>query len=210
MGLAARAAGQLLADGRAGWIDLCRGGLAPGGVWGRLGALVWSAVVMALILPAVLAAAFYWRGLEYADRTEQALRSQAAAYHDAFPNRPVPQAAKSRLRSERARLAGLSGLSEEIPSQASGLETLRKAVAGIPPAVRVRVLEIRVGPETFFLEGQARTHGDAQTVGRGLSGTGFTMEPPYTESLPTGGVAFTLAGRPPVAGTAPQAEGSAP
>lgn len=210
LGLAARAAGRLLADGQAGWINLCRGALAPGGAWGRLGGLLRSAVVLALVLPAVLAAVFYARGLQYADRTDQALRGQGEAYREAFPNRPAPVAVKSRLRSEAARLAGLSGISAKVPSPAGALEILRKMAAGIPPGMRVRILEIRIGPESIFIEGQARTHSDAETISRGLSGAGLAVEPPHTESLATGGVAFTLAGKPVAAGIAPPREDTAP
>jgi hypothetical protein len=82
--------------------------------------------------------------------------------------------------------------------------------AGIPPGMRVRILEIRIGPESIFIEGQARTHSDAETISRGLSGAGFAVEPPHTESLATGGVAFTLAGKPVAAGIAPPQEDTAP
>jgi len=203
LGLAARAAGSLLAEGEAGWIDLCQGALSPHGAWGRLSGLVRSAAVFAMILPAVLAAVFYWRGLEYADRKAEAMRGQAAAYHEALPNRPVPQAVKSRLRSERARLAGLSGMSAAIPPQASALESLRTVMASIPASMRIRVSDIRIGPDGILLDGQVRAHTDAEIIGRSLAAAGFAVEPPFTESLATGGVGFTLSGRPVTAGVVP-------
>jgi len=210
-GLATRAAARLLADGEAGWVNLCQGALAPAGAWGRQGGLVRSAVALGLVLLAALAAAFAWRAVHYADRADHARREQAAAYRDAFPNRPVPVAVKSRLKSELARLAGLSGASASLPLPASALDSLRQVVAGLPPGVRLRILELRVDPSSLYIDGQVRGHTDAESINRGLIGAGFLVDPPRTESLPTGGVAFTLAGKPVAApAVAPPAEGAAP
>ena len=210
-GLATRAAARLLADGEAGWVNLCQGALAPAGAWGRQGGLVRSAVALGLVLLAALAAAFAWRAVHYADRADHARREQAAAYRDAFPNRPVPVAVKSRLKSELARLAGLSGASASLPVPASALDSLRQVVNGLPPGVRVRILELRVDPSSIYIDGQVRGHTDAESINRGLIGAGFLVDPPRTESLPTGGVAFTLAGKPVAApAVAPPAEGAAP
>ena len=94
---------------------------------------------------------------------------------------------------------------------ASALDSLRQVVAGLPPGVRLRILELRVDPSSIYIDGQVRGHTDAESINRGLIGAGFLVDPPRTESLPTGGVAFTLAGKPvAAAAVAPPAEGATP
>ena len=48
----------------------------------------------------------------------------------------------------------------------------------------------------MHFEGQARTHTDAEDVHHSLTTAGFVIDPPRTERLASGAVAFTLVGKP--------------
>jgi len=100
----------------------------------------------------------------------------------------------------------MSGSTGQVPPRVNSLETLRQIMAGLPPAIHLRVLDIQLSPTEVFLQGQARTHSDAEAVNRALAASGLTMESPATESLAGGGVSYTLVGKP----AAPKKAGPAP
>ncbi len=191
---ATRAAGAALAGRSAGWIDLRRDALAPKNPWGRLGGLARAAVVLAVLLPAVLAAAFTYRASRYEAAARAAEGRQVAAYRRAIPNTPAPANVKSRLESELKRRAGLRGAGSAVPDRPCALDSLRQVVAHLPPAVRLRITELRISESGIVIDGQTRTHSDAEKIQQTLADGGFVMEPPRTESLAAGGVSFTLAG----------------
>ena len=73
---------------------------------------------------------------------------------------------------------------------------LRDVMTYLPTDVRFRIFEVRLGESDFLLDGEARSHGDAQGVGDALRRRpGFSVEPPRTEQRPGGAVAFTITGR---------------
>lgn len=194
---AARAAARALTDETPAWADFRRGELAPPGLWRRSASLVGSAVVLGLLLLTVLPGLLYWRSMRYADLTWQCRQKEALEYRRLFPNRPLPPAGavKSRLASDLARLAGVSGAGFQIPERANALETLRRVVANLPAPVRLQVTELRIGPDDVVIEGQTRDHADAQIIARSLSRGALVLDPPRTERLARGGVAFTLMGK---------------
>jgi len=53
-----------------------------------------------------------------------------------------------------------------------------------------------VDPSSILIEGQARSHGDAEIIARSLSRAGLPTDPPRTERLAGRGVSFTLTGSP--------------
>ena len=195
MVLAARAAGRLLAGRPAGWIDLRRDGLAPSDPWGRVAGLARSAAVLGLVSLIAAAATFFYRGMQYDAAAGQFERQQVTEFQRVFANRPEPPNVKSRLRSELALLSGVSGSGFDLPPQPSALQTLRRIVANLPPAIRLRVTQMQVGPTGILLDGQARAHSDAELIARTLKQGGLAIDPPTTERLVRGGVSFTLVGR---------------
>jgi hypothetical protein len=65
----------------------------------------------------------------------------------------------------------------------------------LPADVRFRVYEVRMDDGSFTLEGEARSHGDAELLAASLGKRpGFVVEPPRTEQHLGRGVAFTLNG----------------
>jgi hypothetical protein len=123
---------------------------------------------------------------------------QGKVFRTLYPNTPVPLSVPARLRSQAARLAGVSGAGHQLPTPTGVLDDLRAILAHLPASLRLRILEIRVDPGGIFLDGQVQTHPDAQTLARALARGGFAVEAPRTENLPgkDEGVSFTLTAKP--------------
>ncbi len=192
---AAQAAQALLAGRPAGWVDFRTGDLSAANPWGHMAGLLRSAVVLGLSLLVVLTGMFFWRASRYASAAEQFEQGQVGQFRRLYPNRQVPISVSSRLVSELARLTAISGAAGELPQRPSALDSLRSIAAGLPD-LRFRIVQLRIGPDHVLIEGQCRTHSDAEAVARALGRAGLSMDPPRTESLVGGGVAFTLAGTP--------------
>jgi hypothetical protein len=71
--------------------------------------------------------------------------------------------------------------------------------------MRLRIVELRVSPAEIYIEGQVRSHGDAEALRAGLAAAGIALDLPQTERLAAGGVSFTLVGLPATEGPAPAA-----
>jgi hypothetical protein len=58
---------------------------------------------------------------------------------------------------------------------------------------------MRISQSDVYVEGETRTHADAEAVNRALIAAGMAMQEPQTEVLSSagGGVSFILAGSPP-------------
>lgn len=208
--LAARAAPALLSGAGAGWVNLRRDRLGAADRWDRLRRPVRTVAVLAIALLATVIGGAWWRAERYDAEADRLIREQRAVFAHLYPNREVPAGVRRWLASEATRLAALSGAGEATPRPSGALETLRKVASGLPQDLRFRVVMVRVEPTEVFLEGQARSHADAETVARGIAGQGITMEAPRTESLAKGGVAFTLVGQPAAPKTVPGPGGTGP
>lgn len=181
----------------AGWVEFRREGLALPNPWSRYRRLFTSATVLASVLVAALIGGLHWRRLRYEAIAETQRHRQTVLYSRLYPSGRVPPNVKARLRSEATRLSGLSGAdAHEAPPTPNALQSLAGICSGLPPAIRLRITELRVGPSEVFVEGQARTHTHAQIVARGLGSQGFIVEPPRTEHLASGGVSFVIMGEP--------------
>ncbi|MCY2927610.1 MAG: hypothetical protein NT031_19655 [Planctomycetota bacterium] len=189
---AARAAGDLIAGWPTGWVDLRRDKLEPPGAWKALTRLVSSAAILSLLLLAAVAACFHWRVKAYDALAARADQSQRDEYARLYPGRRVPVNAKIALASELKRLTGLQGADADSPRQSDALEALRTISAALPTTIRYRIVELRINPDDFLIEGQALDHTGAEVVAQGLVRAGYAVEPPRTEHLARGGVGFTL------------------
>ncbi len=208
---AAQATPAALNGEGAGWVNLCRDGLATANRLRRLRRPIGAAVALALVLLAVVSAGAWWRGRLYRAESDRLVEAQQAIFSRLYPNTSVPIGVRRWLASEASRLAGLSGAGETLPKTPAALDALRHVAQGLPTDLRFRLVDLRIEPAEIFLEGQARSHADAEAVARGIAKAGpFTMEPPRTESLVKGGVAFTLAGKQAATPAAPKPKGGQP
>jgi hypothetical protein len=205
--LAARAACRLLGGEPTAWVDLRRDGLAPPNPWARVWGLARSAIALAMLAMVAVTGMFYCRGMRYEDAAQQLEADQVAEFQRVYPNQRKPPNVKVRLRSDLALLSGVSGSGFDMPDQPAALDTLLRITTNLPPNIRLRITEMRIDPTGIVLEGQARAHSDAELIARTLKQGGLEMDPPRTEQLVAGGVAFTMTGRLAPQGGPAKAEG---
>jgi type II secretion system protein L len=195
--LAARAAVHLLEGEDAGWIDLRRDSLGHENPWGRLALPLKVAVIVAIVTLVAVSAAAHLRAYRYDAVVDQALSEEAALHQRVFPNTRTPIDVERRLASETRRLEGLRGSSGAMPEPFSALDSFNQIVGSLPESLRIRVVDLRVDPSGILVEGQARSHADAEKFAQAIRATGrFVCDPPRSEQLVKGGVAFTLNGKP--------------
>jgi hypothetical protein len=196
----AAASQQAQADGKPGWIDLRCGPLAAAGRSAEhrrpLAALA-ATLAAALVL---VTAATAWRGWQYELSRQHSERQQVQEFRKAMPGQPPPRSIISRLSSEQRRLAALSGGGADDSNAArpvSALVRLRDLLSNLPTGMPCTIIDLSIAGELIRVEGQARTHGDADAMAAGLRGSGvFDVEPPKTQALKDGGVSFVFTARP--------------
>jgi type II secretory pathway component PulL len=190
---AAQTAMQILSGHESPWIELRRDALAPSDSLRAVrGPLRLAAVALAVLLLAVSISA-----LVRANRYDQlAARDQerlAAVFSEAMPGQSVPASVRARLESELQKLSGAKGTSADPLSQRPSLAVLYDFLASIPQGLRMRLLEIRIARGRIQLDGELRSHGDADALSVALRGRGFQVQPPHTQQLSGQGVAVRMA-----------------
>jgi hypothetical protein len=71
------------------------------------------------------------------------------------------------------------------------VESLRR----LPADLRFQIMELRFDADKLYLEGRARSHGDADAIAAALrKQRGFQVEPPKSEQVSGGAVAFSISG----------------
>jgi|GEM_PF-4083726 len=119
--------------------------------------------------------------------------AQQAAFRDALPGQAVPLAVRARLLSERNRLRVQAGIQEPGKVAASSWLQLDSILSSLPQDIRFRVYEIRVDETRALIEGEARTHSDADRIAASLRRGGLEVEPPRVSRLDDRkGVRFSL------------------
>ena len=156
------------------------------------GALV-SLLATAALLPAAImtSSLIALAGDSAAER--RSMERQAAVFRGIAPGQPVPPSPAARLRAMARESRGKSPTGPE-PTP-SALTMVYSALSRLPDQ-RLRILELRATPGTIAIEGQARSHGDAEAVASALqtrgSGPGLAVAPPKSSSTANGTVSFSL------------------
>lgn len=179
----------------AGWVEWRKGPLAVANPWRRLRGLLSSAAVLWILLPVVLASGLLWRAQSYARQADAIAEQQRTVFSRLYPNQPAPVDISGRLESELRLREGVTAGNESLPQEPEALETLRQVVASLPPSVRLRITKVRLGPRDILLEGETRSHSDAEFIATRLRQKGLAVESPRTENLVGGGVQFVLVGQ---------------
>lgn len=190
------------------WINLRRDALGIGDRW-RPWRRPWGRMLAALMVLALsVVVSCLWRGYHYAKAADADEARQQAQYRQAYPNRPLPPDLRLHLEREHQRLRGLSGSAAVMAEQQSALLMAYDTLRRLPLETRFRLIELRFGPQDFVLEGQGRSHGDADLIATALrKQRGFVVDPPRTEQLSSGGVGFIVSGRSPPQTAPPGAKG---
>lgn len=200
--VAGRAALQLVAEQREPVIDLRRGELAAPDRFAAYRGPVRALALCAVVLLGCVIGVSFWRGGAYAEQATSLRGEQVSVFREAFPDQRVPVSIVARLESEARRLAGVSGQGGESADAselraASALERLHGLLASLPNNLRFRVLSVNVQKDRLLVEGEARSHGEAEQITSVLRGRGgFEVDPPRTEAMPEGGVSYSFEARP--------------
>ena len=182
--LAAKVAQQILALKHSPLIDLRRGALAAEDSLRLVNRPLKRAAAALAVCLIALAAVMFVRAHHYSAVEEDYLAKQQALFRGMYPGKPVPPDVHIKLETEAARWQGLSGQSLPTAQQGSALLVVYEGLRRLPTEVRYRILDLRFGPEEFYLEGQAASHGDADLIAAALrKQKGFTVDPPRTEML---------------------------
>lgn len=196
---AALGGAALLSGESAGWIDLRRWVHSSQGPLGHVDRLAQTAIVAAAVIFLLLAGSFLWRGLGYGQLAESFRQEAEKVYCQLYElpeDSQIYFSVRHRLLSDRQRLSGMSGLGTQLPVRLNALETLRQIVSCLPADIRFRIFELRLSPTEIFIEGQTRTHGQSEAICASLTGAGLHVDPPRTEQIHGGRVAFWIAGKP--------------
>ncbi len=177
------------------WLNLRRDALSPTDRFATLSTPLNTAVISLLIFLAALPLALQWRTHAYRDLAGELRDEQRTAYTSVFDGR-VPADVVEALDQKHRSANSLSGSSSDLPDEPSALITLYEALRRLPTDQRYRVLELRVDAGSLQLEGEARSHSEADQIVAALrKQQGFDMAPPRTEQLKEKGVGFTATGR---------------
>lgn len=193
------AAAQRTSGKSVGWVDFRVSHLKYRNRWSRMSKMLNAAVVMSIVFLISLTALFVVRAIEFNRLADEYDAKQSQQYRLLYPDRRVPENVNSRLKSEIVRLEGISGMVGDIPSQPNALETLRDLMAALPlpesPGGVFRLTDIQIGPQRVRLEGQTRTHTDAEVISRHIQRAGLEVDAPKSERLKGRGVSFSIDGR---------------
>ncbi|MEM8784152.1 MAG: type II secretion system protein GspL [Planctomycetota bacterium] len=221
---AARGAEQVLGGQRSAPLNLRRDALAPRSHWLRYARplTAWCIAAAASLLS--VAGVLLLDAWHAREATHTATSQQAARFREAFPGRAVPAAPLSRLRSEASLARGRAGERGLAQTQHDTLAQLQALLVALPTpegrtatagainplpssdssvtstalqrGMRYRILELRLDPRRLYLDGQARSHGDAERIAAALRRLpAFVLDSPRTQNLRERGVSFTLHGQ---------------
>jgi hypothetical protein len=109
-------------------------------------------------------------------------------YASAFPGQPVPPGAALRLRSERLKLAALTGpadLASKPEDALATLQILHAVNTHIPENMKLFINEIVLEPDELHLAGQTTSHDAAGLLVKSLNQSpGLEADPPRTKLRP--------------------------
>jgi hypothetical protein len=174
-------------------VDLRRDALIPLDPIRAIRTPLSVALATGILLILCVCGTLLWRSHGYQQLTRQLEQRQQSLFNRAFPDLKLHGSAKLRFMSEQRKFEGLSGEATAIPQPPSAFMLLRQTLSNLPANLRFRLLEMRFSPEFIDLEGQARTHSDADVIAATLrQHAGLIVEPPRTEQLSGQGVRFNI------------------
>lgn len=184
------------------WFNLRQGVLAPSDRLRMYRRPLQTAMACLLVFLVCLSIVCFGRAYRYRQLAGELESKQRALYHEVLPGQPLPASIALRLASEQRRLQGLHGLAHggsETPGASgnspSALVSLYELLRRLPAESRFRLLEVRLEGTSLYMEGQARSHAEAEALAAALrQQKGFAIEPPRTEQRGDKGVGFVISG----------------
>lgn len=184
------------------WPDLQTGPLAPKDPIRRVRTPLLVAIAASILVALSVAGVCLHSAATYRAQAGANQRLLDDLYRQALGKPPNGADVRARLVSEERRLRALSGDAQlDATRPASALAMMRSVLGALPRDLRYRVLDLRIEPDGLQVEGQARSHGDADAIAMAVRRDGsFLIDAPRTEARGTSGdrqgVSFTLTGKP--------------
>jgi len=184
----------------ASWIQLRRDRLAPPSPWRPVRNHVAALFSAAAVFLLSIALALIVQANRYRSASRQSQDQVADIFKQVFGRPPDSPNVRGRLVSEERRLSALSGDSVDDPmlNDHRVLSMLNELLRSLPRQTRFRITELRFSGADVQLEGQTRSHGDADVIADQLRRIGgFTVQAPHSENLVgengrNEGVSFTI------------------
>ncbi len=198
-----RAAG-VLAEQTEPWIDLRTGSLAAPDRFEVYRKPATALLVATVALLIALIGVTQWRAHVYDQRVAAYRADQRVVFEQAVDAKPPSDnLITMRLRSERRSYAALAGQHAEDGDESftlpeSALLHLARVLEAMPEGLRWRILELSIEPALIRVDGQARSHIEAEKIATALRQAGhYQVEPPRTQTLREKGVSFVFTATPP-------------
>jgi hypothetical protein len=185
-------------------IELRRDALAQAHPFRQIRRPLTCVVAATILFSLSLAGSLLVRAHTYRLQGLAAESIERSSYQDALGRPPNGANIQARLISEDRKLAALSGVLDndrsadafDLHRSRSALLLLSDTLKALPRNLRYRLLDLQFTPEGLELNGQTRTHGDADAIAVGLRSVGYAVDPPHSEVRGQDkGVNFTITAR---------------
>lgn len=182
-----------LSAGATAWFDLRTGALAAADPLRHVRRPIRFAIAAAVVALVAVTGALLVQTHRVQTHRDDLLAQQQTIFRETLPGRRVPVTPKLVLESEAKRLAATAGEDAGLPSTGHAVASLYEVLRRLPTDLRYRVLEVRIDDHRLQVQGEARSHGDADLIAAALRRQrGFDVQPVRTERLRDRGVAFTI------------------
>lgn len=175
----------------------------------------WTAagVASGILAASVIATSLVSLSASY-HQEQLATDRQIAAFRSAFPQQPIPVNIRARLKSSVAASAG-DGLPESAgSSRATPTMLMARSLQALARSPLCRLLDARATPARLTIEGQARSHADADglasTLRTSAAELAVDIDPAQTDALPDRGVSFIITGSPAISARPTTTPGARP
>jgi len=139
-----------------------------------------------------LAVKLYQEQADYREIVQHADQELRDLFEDTMPGQRMPVGVRARLKSELMMLSGATG-DDSIQQLDSVTPVLANLLRSLPKDVRYRLVDIHIKEgRHVVLTGEARSHGDVDSIAAHIRQGGFRVEPPPSDIMATGGVSFSL------------------
>lgn len=184
----ALAAAESIACGRAAPpVNLLRGGGGSGDTQSSRGARIFA--IAAILFALSAAGACMVRAQRYSRRARMADAEKRQVFSSLFPGERVPTGIESRLRSVRRQLHAPAAAAPGAPD---AMPALHELLTHLPADLRYRIGQIDVESGRLTLEGDVRSHEDADRLAAALRrSTVLRVEDPQTQQI-RDAVRFTI------------------
>jgi hypothetical protein len=178
------------------WANFRQDALAPVERFRAIRKPLVAIVAAGILFLLCVSGAFLWQANRHSAWVSHEEQQQRQIFRKTFPGQRAPAAVLRRMRSELRRIQAISGQSNDLPPQISALSLMFESLRRLPKNLRYRVVDLRFGENGIYLEGETRSHADADSLAAALRHqNGFDVQPPRSEEREGKKVSFVLTGK---------------